>query len=173
MKNISQAELKKYGIWVAAVVVPLMVNVLIWNVLTKPSIQKLHELKFLDKGVQAKPKLQLLIQGSHEVVDDWESRGLMFQDTTNALREIRRLSGDFNLHVKGVRTEGSPTPLSGSSGFKRVPILVDAAGQYDEIAQWLSAIESKPGLQIEHWSLSSGKSNQNVEDLDVRISAIV
>lgn len=150
--------IKKYGIWAVLALSPILLNVFFWQVFVAPIHQKLNLSKNAEILIRAKPEFESLIGESNRLLSDWERKGFGEQTTTGVVKELQKLAGVQRVQIKEVRMNDSQAAENVASGFTKTSIDLEVIGSYNKLARWLSAVENKPGVKIENWSM--GRSHE-------------
>ena len=172
---------KRYVLWAVLAVVPLLANAMLWKFAVAPSIKKWHRLKDMGSIVQMKPKLESLLEESNQLLVDWQSQSSIQEGPTAALLKLQKLAADHRVQIKEVNTKEiqafnhskSVEPTGGFSALSCMPVTLQVTGTYHNLARWIHAVENKPGIQINDWSLAPPQGQEHGCRLDVDMNMIL
>ncbi|MBI4167812.1 MAG: hypothetical protein HY515_02545 [Candidatus Aenigmarchaeota archaeon] len=154
-----QPFIKKYGMWVVLALSPILLNIFFWRAFVVPIHQKLNLSRNAEILIRTKPEFESLIGESSRLLSDWERKGFGEQTAIGVVKELQKLAGDERVQIKEVRmNDNSQGAENVASGFTKTSVDLEVIGSYNKLARWLSAVENKPGVKIESWSM--GRSNE-------------
>jgi len=113
---------RTYGLWVAVLSIPLIVNSLFWSLLVVPQrgqVRIWHDAKVV---AALKPKLDAVLIESQHVLMESERTGFASQDPSAVMEAIRRLSGAHRVDVKEIHMERQEGKASGTAGYSAMPV---------------------------------------------------
>jgi type II secretory pathway component PulM len=164
---------RTYGLWVAVLSIPLIVNSLFWSSLVVPQRERVRIWNDAKVVAALKPKLDAVLAESEQILTDAERTGFGSQDPAAVMEAIRRLAGAHRVDVKEIRMERAEGKTSGAADYAAMPVQLQVAGRFNKLAHWMSAVESQTGLQIEQWSIAPGKAPNEPLQMSITITAFL
>ena len=186
--------MKRYGIGMALiVVVPALINSLIWIVLVVPQQSKLREWRAAQALTTLTPRLTALLTDTHAMLVEWQRMSFTKDDPSAAMQRIQRLAGQHHVQVKEIQTKESrgmgesdgkgeaksksqhATPATEPilSGYSTMPLELEVVGGFHKLAHWLSEVEAQAGFQVDSWTLAPGKDPGQPSRLTVQLTALL
>ena len=175
-----QSTLIRYSPWAAVFFLPLIVNVFVWRHFVLPEQAKLQEWRSKQQSLEIKPRLEALLLEVHQQLREWEEAGFVKDDVSRAMEVIEKIAAHQRVEIKGIRIkEGEflkqAKEKAGSSAeeMTTLDLNLDVNGNFDKLARWISAVETRSGLQIRSWSLTSSKGAGPSHRLGVTITVFL
>ena len=159
--------------WVAILLAPVTLNLLIWASLVLPQQRRLQDWQNAQAFAAIEPKLGTLIQDGGAALRDWERTSLSRHDPGAVTQRIQQLAARY--HVKVAQLEGGAigSGKSPDPEFVAMSVKVEATGSYGQLAQWISQMELQSGLQIDLWALTSADAPEQPHHLRMELTALL
>ena len=166
--------LQSYGRWALVFAVPLLVNLAIWRVLVEPQRASVRNARDAQAIATLKPKLEALTTESRQLRATTGQSAFASNDPSSVMQMIQRLAAKHHVAVKELSSKGQ-SEKSGRAiaGYATVPVDLQVSGRFNQLAHWISAVESQPGLQVESWTLTPGKDAADATSLTVALTAFL
>ena len=170
--------MQSYGRWALVFAVPLLANLLLWRVLVEPQRASVGNARDAQAIATLKPQLESLTNQSRQLrAQSGQSAQSAFaqDDPSSVMQMVQRLAARHHVAVKELTSKGQTekTPGRSIAGYSTVPLDLQVSGRFNQLARWMSAVESQPGLQVESWTLSPGKDAADATTLTVALSAFL
>lgn len=167
--------LQSYGRWVLVFAVPLLVNVLLWQALVEPQRASVKNARDAQTIATLKPKLEALTIESRQLRAKSGQTAFAQDDPSSVMQMVQRLASRHRVVVKELSSRGQSEKKSSRSiaGYSTVPVDLQVTGRFNQLAHWISAVESQPGLQVESWTLSPGKDAADATSLTIALTAFL
>lgn len=155
--------------------VPLVVNFLVFQFFLKPRRQEVKNLQGLTSLVKLKPRIEALIAESNELMAQKVAKVEPGRDVNPVLKEIRGLAREHKVEVRELRvrteTGGGKAGAQGTevAGYKKVSVSMDMAGNYSRIARWLAALDRKMEIRVEDFTLEPSSAG----DCQLRLDLVI
>ena len=148
----------RVSIWALIIILPIAVNLLIWQGFLIPNQVKFRSLQELDSLYSLKPKMELLLSENDRLMQKSDYRNYWHEDAASALKKIRELAGDYRLDIEEISLKDQDTNfLTGAAGsdqgYSKMNANLQAIGTYSQITKWIHDLERRPGFQIENWQI--------------------
>ena len=144
------------GPWLAAVLIPLLLNFILWRTIVIPQQAKLSTWRTTQILTKLQPKFTALLSEAHQALAEWRRTSFASDDPSAVMPAIQRLAANHHVEVKQLNVSGATTAQVEHGMFaagKKVPVEVEAIGRFGLLARWLSDIERQSGFQIDSWDL--------------------
>ena len=167
--------LQSYGRWALVFAVPLAANLLLWRVLVEPQRASVRNARDAQAIATLKPKLEALTNESRQLRAKSGQTAFTQDDPSSVMQMVQRLAARHKVAVKELSSKGQTekTPGRSIAGYSTVPIDLQVSGRFNQLAHWISAVESQPGLQVESWTLAPGKDAADPTSLTVVLTAFL
>lgn len=165
---------RTYGLWAALLAIPLIVNGLVWRLVVVPQQARVEAWRDTHRLAEAKPKLDATLAESRRLLMDLDRTSFSSDDPSSVMQAIQRLAGQHRVQVKQVSAEGERAGQDKTiAGYTTIPIKLQVSGRFSTLAQWMSAVESQAGLQIDSWTMTQGKESNEPHQLTVDLTAFL
>ena len=154
-RDKQQATIRRYGLWIIFLAVPLIVNGIVWKGFVIPQQKRVNAWREAKTVSEVKPKLKILLAESHQVRLDW-GKASFTKDYPSVMQLIQQLAGRHSVHVTETRMKGQEA--QGAAGGQTIPLELEVSGSFSKLARWMSDIESQYGFRIESWSVGKPSS---------------
>lgn len=169
------------GRWLAIILIPLAVNVIIWRALVVPQQANLQAWRNTRALTELQPTLAALLAQTHHTLAEWQRTSFASDDPSAVMQTLRQLAGRHHVDVRQLNvsavtaeTADPKTPLAEASpAGGSVPADVQATGRFNQLARWMSDVETQSGLQVESWQLVPGKAPEQSCQLTVKMTAFL
>lgn len=165
---LPKIPLQSVGRWTALLVLPLAVNLLVYAWVVKPLRLSVAHAQTASELADTKPALEASLASGHEIVAAARRTGFSSANPSAVVQALQQLASANNVRV--VKLD-SNKQVAGNA--PTLPVELVLTGRYGRLAHWLEAVESRPGLLIDSWSLSAGNDAQSSEQLTVKLTALL
>lgn len=180
--------MKLRGPWLKILCFPLAVNLIVWGLIYLPLRNRLQRWQQVRMLIEEKPKLESLLQESRQVIASWEPARFSEKDSSAVAEALQRMAGRHDLEVKNIRLGGplqagaakkKNRVVSGQSapvkagGFSPVAVDLELEGNFARLTRWINEVESQYGLQIDSWSIRSGREPGKPVRMTARLTAFL
>ena len=168
---------RSYGLWAGVIVLPLLINGIVWAMLVVPQQRVLRGWRDAQAVAAFKPKLEALLVDSHRTLMDWERTSFVASDSSAVTQAVQRIAGRHRIQVTGIETKTGTGKIDGKTervaGYSTVAIEVRATGHFSKLAQWLSELETQSGLQVDSWTITGAGEPGQPHELTVSLIALL
>ena len=166
---------RAYGMWVALLAIPLIVNGALWKFLVVPQRAELRAWRETQVIAELRPKLESLLTQSGQMLTDVSRTSFTQQDPSAVMQAVKRLAGLHHVQVKEVRMAGQEVTSGGTTipGFSTMPMELSVSGRFSKLAQWISDVEGQSGLQVDSWTMTPGTGPSDPHQLSVKLTAFL
>lgn len=181
-------RLLRQGSWAVVLLGPLIVNAIVHAALVAPQQATMSNWQETQWLLQQKPKLESLLARSHRLLMDWGQARFTVEDPAEPLQVIQQLAGHHGVQIVSAKTSGhafddtargrrgkkrppAGQPGQAASGVSITPLVVEVAGSFSRLAQWLSALEAYAGFQIEFLQLEPERELNLPHRLTLKLNA--
>lgn len=179
-KKDLQMLIKRYSVGIPLLILPLILNVLLWKSVTLPQQLKLRELRDKQLLIALKPKLEALLLQSRQLLEE-KNASFMLGDPSAAMQTLERLAGRQQVEIKQIHTKNERSSAQTNSqqtkpllpGFSTPSIHMEVTGSFDKLARWVSEVEAEPSLLIDSWILESAKDSRQPHRLIADITVFL
>jgi len=162
--------------WIVALLtIPLVVNLVMWRTLVIPQRQQLQILRDEQRLDALRPTLERLLAESRRMLKQVEAAHFTTDDPTAVMQLVQWLAQRHHVQIKDLSAQGqSQRPTKDASPrLSTLPIELAVTGRFSKLAHWLSDMESQVGLQVDAWTLTSGKEPDAAHQLTVHLTAFL
>ena len=176
-----QTVIRSYGIWIALLAVPLVVNGVIWTTMVVPQRTQLTAWRDTQRLTKIKPTLESALSESHRMLVDVERTGFASDDPSAVMQAVQRLAGLHRVQIKEVSAQGQQARTAQTAksadhsipGFAAMPMDLQVTGHFSKLGRWISAVEAQSGLQIDSLAITAGKEPGEPHQLTVHLTAFL
>ena len=174
-----RALISRSGRWVALLVLPLIVNGLVWRGMVAPAREELRAWRDTQVLADIQPTFAALLTHSEQMITAWERRGFSQEDPDAAMQQLQRLGGRHHVHITQISAIGQRTlaPTGQTTSLlptvSTIPLELAVTGTFGQLARWISDVEAQPGLQIDSWTLEPDKEVGQLDRFTVHLSAFL
>ena len=168
--------LRGYGPWAAVVIIPLLVNIILWRALAVPQQARLREWRATHLLAELKPKLDATLAQAQQALTRWRQSSFATNDSSAIMPAIQRLAERHHVEVKklNVNAAKASADQAAAAAGKTVAVEIEASGRFSQLGHWISDIENQAGLQVDSWELfSPAKANDQTCRLTVKMTAFL
>ena len=159
--------------WVALLLAPVTLNLLIWTWLVLPQQRQLQDWQNAQAFAAIEPKLVMLIKDGGAALKDWQRTSMSRLDPGAVTQRIQQLAARYHVQVAQLEGGAIGSGKSPHPGFVAMSVTLQATGSYGQLAQWMSQIESQSGLQIDSWTLTSAAAPEQPHQLKMELTALL
>ena len=175
--------MKRFGPWLKLALIPLVVNLILWQFFYLPQREALRKRRQAWILVEKKPEIEALLKKSRELRVSWEPTRFSKKDSSAAVESIQQLVGRYDLQIRNLQTQGSG-PRGGEMaaeknaavrvpGFSAMPIRLELAGNFGKMVRWMSDVESQYGFQIDSWEITGSRELGQPTLMSVQVTAFL
>ena len=151
MKNLNR--------WLRWALIPLGMNLVLWQWLYIPGKAALQEWNQNFMLVETKPKMEALLNESREIRLSWEPTRFSQKNPSAAVEAVRQLAGRYDLQIQKLQAQeisrGRKEKTAAKiPGLSAMPITVVLAGNFNQMVHWISDLEHQYGFQIDSWQMT-------------------
>ena len=180
-----QTVIRSYGLWVALLAVPLVVNGIIWTTTVIPQQAQLAAWRDTQRLATVKPALESALSESHRMLVDVERTGFASDDPSSVMQAVQRLAGLHRVQIKEVSAQGQQARARQGKdqvaraadrsipGFAAMPMDLQVSGHFSKLGRWISDVEAQSGLQIESLAITAGKEPGEPHQLTIHLTAFL
>ena len=167
--------LQAYARWALVFAAPLLANVILWHVLVAPQRSGLRAMQDARTIAALKPKLDAMATTSRQLRSKVGQTRFTSDDPSAVMQTVQRLAGRHRVQVKALSSKGQEQKGTDRAvpGYATVPLDLQVTGRFGQLARWISAVESQPGLQVESWTLTPSKDGNQATQLTVALTAFL
>ena len=177
--------MKRFGPWLKLALIPLAVNLVLWQFFYVPQRKILQKRRQAWILVEKKPEIETLLKESRELRASWEPTQFSRKDSSAAVEAIQQLAGRHDLQIRNLQTQGSGERggemVTGTGkdaaarvpGFSAMPIHLDLAGSFAKLVRWMSDVESQYGFQIDSWQITGPRELGQTTLMSVQVTAFL
>ena len=156
------------------VLAPLLLNLVLWKTLAHPAETRARSLKDLQALLRIKPKFESLLLESDVLLnraDEFDKKG----DPTRMIKQIQEKAREFHIQINEVRLKdadrqmGAAPASKGPASFEEVVVALEVQGNYHKLGRWIHALESRPDLRVESFSLRPSEANRKTNALSLQL----
>ena len=164
---------RSYGLWAGVMVVPLLINGVVWATLVLPQQKALRSWRESQELAGFKPELEALLAEGHRTLMDWERTGFVAGDPAAVTQAIQQIAGRHRIHVTGIETKAGAEKTERVAGYSTVALDVKADGHFSKLAHWMSELEAQSGLQVDSWTITAADESGKPHELTVSLTAFL
>ena len=175
--------MKRLGPWLKLALIPLAVNLVLWNLFYVPQRASLRRWRQAWILVEKKPEISALLKESHELRASWEPTRFSRKDPSAPVEAIQQLVGRYDLQIRNLQTQGSAARAGNGPavrntavkvpGFSTMAMSLELSGSFSKMARWMSDVESQYGFQIDSWEITGSRELGQPALMNVRVTAFL
>ncbi len=169
-----QSIVRQSTLWAALLVVPLIVNLMVWSLWVSPQRRQLEAWRRAEHAAEIRPQLERVLADSRALVAEGRQVPFSRNDPAAVLQTLQQIAGTHHVQVKTIHTDGQQTagtPAVGLEGFTSLPLQLDVTGSFGRVTRWMGEVESQPGLQLESWTLAPDSDNERLVRCRITMTA--
>ena len=141
---------RSYGSWLAFLVLPIILNGLVWRGFVVPQKSRLKAWQDAQAVTEVKPKLKALLAESYQLKLDW-GKASFAKDYPSVMQILQQSAGRHGVQIQETAMKGQEAQKD--LGKQALPLELRVTASFGKLARWMGDLESQYGFRIDSWSV--------------------